>query len=370
MKKKAHLVSTLLLLLLIAGCGDDGGGNSTSDIDVDSDIDSDADGDDDNDDDNNNDNNDDNDNDDNNNNDDDNDDDDDTGADSDADTDSDIDSDSDTDSDSDSDTDTDTGTETVSVEITIAQYNVENFDLGGDADGQYGYIAQFAKDCGIDVIVVEETQSSDGDEAGFTTALEDISYPMDFHSLSSMSDNFNSIGVWSRYPLESVSEILEENTRTIYRFSIDMGDDDQIWFYGCHLKSGTDTDSQDRRKTEAGRLETYILENHDPLSESVVVLGDMNTMSDGDWLADGTIDRLTLKSDNPGNTDNDFIDVNYTELPDEYTYPSYESLLDHVILSPEAMNHYVDGSVEIPNPGGDGDYGPSDHYPVILTVEY
>jgi len=291
-----------------------------------------------------------------------------TDADSDADSDSDSDSDSDTDvdSDTDSDSDADSGP---AEEITVATYNVEDFDLGGAAGGQYANVAAFARDYGLGVLVVVEVQPDD--EAAFANALTDVGYSMEYHSFSSMSDGFNAIGVWSRYPFLSIDELLTQNTRTVYGFEIKVGPkSEHVWFYGCHLKSGSDAASLTKRQTEAQLIESYVLDNHDPVTESVVVLGDMNTMNDEDWLAAGTIGYLTLQSDNPGNTANDFTAVNYTELPQEWTDPGWKDILDHIILSPEAMKHYVDGSVEVPHPAGDGDYGPSDHYPVVLKLQY
>ena len=65
---------------------------------------------------------------------------------------------------------------------------------------------------------------------------------------------------------------------------------------------------------------------------------------------------------------NDFTAVNYEQIPDEPTSPEWNSLLDHIILSPSAMSHYVQGSVSVPHPSGDGEHGPSDHFPVMLDL--
>ena len=59
-----------------------------------------------------------------------------------------------------------------------------------------------------------------------------------------------------------------------------------------------------------------------------------------------------------------------TELPESNTNPEWNSLLDHIILSKAAWDHYMTGSVAIEAPIGDGPHGPSDHYPVLLDLSY
>jgi endonuclease/exonuclease/phosphatase family metal-dependent hydrolase len=255
--------------------------------------------------------------------------------------------------------------------VTIATFNVENLDRGGTAAPQYSAAARFAAAEEVEVLVLQEIQNDaagdDESELGF--ALETLSYPLPYHAMSSMSDGFNAVGVWSRFPLSSVVEILPENTRTVLRFSIEL-ENDRLWFYGCHLKSGDDATSSTTRSSEAARLEAHLVESHDPVSEPIVVLGDMNTMSEADWREGGTLSRLTLRSDNPSNTANDLAAVNFVELPETWTYPSQSSLLDHILLSKAALEHYETGSVRVPRPAGDDGRAISDHLPVVLDLRY
>jgi len=91
-----------------------------------------------------------------------------------------------------------------------------------------------------------------------------------------------------------------------------------------------------------------------------------------DFSANGTLEYLELKSDT--DESNNFYSINYHLLPNTYTYPHeiyVESLLDHIILSPAAYNfHYESGSIRVPSPEGDGTYGASDHYPVVLDLGF
>jgi endonuclease/exonuclease/phosphatase family metal-dependent hydrolase len=166
-----------------------------------------------------------------------------------------------------------------------------------------------------------------------------------------------------------VSEILPENTRTVLRFRVDI-DSRSVWFYGCHLKAGSDLASEERRRKEAERLAAYIVDHHDPATDPIVVLGDMNTANAGDFGDGGTLSFLTLTFDNPGNLENDFTAVNYLALPETSTFPAGDRVLDHIILSPGAFGFYLEGSVEIPAPEGTGAGvpGPSDHLPVTLDM--
>ncbi len=251
--------------------------------------------------------------------------------------------------------------------LTIATYNVADFDADGTAPPQHSAVARFAATEGIDVLILEEIQSaaSDDDVTAFTRALEVVSHPMPHRAVTAMSDGFNAIGVWSRFPLIDVDEILEENTRTVLRFGVDAGGT-PLRFFGCHLKSGDDPASRSARLREAARLEAYLTAHHDPAREPVIVLGDMNTMSDSDWADQGTLSRLRLTSDNPKNSANDLTAVNLEALPEGWTYPAMESLLDHILLSPAAMSRYRPESVRLAAPLGDGVPSPSDHLPVML----
>jgi endonuclease/exonuclease/phosphatase family metal-dependent hydrolase len=253
--------------------------------------------------------------------------------------------------------------------ITIASYNVEDFDLGQESEGQYDHIAAFAADNAVDILVFVETQkdANGDDELLFSAALEDALYSMPYRGFSSMSDGFNASAVWSRFPLSDLEEILLENTRSVFRFTARISGEEAV-FLACHLKSGDDTESAGTRQNEARRIESYIVDNLDPRSKNIVILGDMNTMSDSDFITPGTLSFLSLKSNNPQHSADDFIPVNLTLLPNTPTYPSYGNILDHILLSPSLWAHYVEGSVTVPAPAGDGPFGPSDHYPVMLDL--
>ncbi len=182
-----------------------------------------------------------------------------------------------------------------------------------------------------------------------------------------MSDGYNASAVWSRYPLSNFEEILSENTRTVYVFNAAVNKKN-VLFMSCHLKSGGDTKSVAIRIEEAHRIEKYISDNLEPSIGDIILLGDMNTMSAADRSSGGTIDILSLRSNNPDDETDDFYPVNYIELPNIFTYPLSKAILDHIILSPPARQKYIPNSIKIPTLYGDGPFGPSDHLPVVIKL--
>lgn len=263
-------------------------------------------------------------------------------------------------------------------------YNVENFDKGGDiASGTYTEIANIVKTNNTDIINLCEVQSTDNDEASFNAALTASGWPMAHHAFSSLSDNYNSIGYFSRYPISDVSEILSANARTIYRYKMTV-EDKEIWFYGCHLKSSTNSASEKRRKKEAKRLANYIRGNHHDLaSEYIVILGDMNTMNTGDWSENppatggkSTVDYLELRDDSdPSNNFTsitrlkatiNFSGAGSSDYTTTWNYPNGLPL-DHIILSPALYAKYID-ETKYRVGSGNKHTNPSDHYLVTLRI--
>jgi len=251
--------------------------------------------------------------------------------------------------------------------ITIMSWNVENFE----AAGAFANIAAEVKKQAVDILVLCEVQDDDSDEANFTAALSSAGWTMPHHSLSSMQDRFNAIGVFSRYAITATAEVTgASGPRDIYKITVSLTNGKAITLYGCHLKSGANRDSYNQRVAQSSALASYIRTNHTLSTDYVVVLGDMNSMGDGgsgnaDFASGGTLENLTLKDD--GEPSNDFLAVNYTYLPSSDTH-SFPSLLDHIILSPQASSRYIPGSVAVPTTPWSGGAIYSDHRPVLLQL--
>jgi len=285
-------------------------------------------------------------------------------------------------------------------EIRIAYLNAEDFNSDKDAGtGTYGVVADLILTNAIDIMLFCENSPWDARMLGEALSARGISmtHRITTSNTSNPEDDGifdDEISLWSRFAITDFSQVLRgyyldpvSNTsvnapRYILRACVDVGGR-SFWFYGGHLKAtstATLADDIKRRRAQAHALENYIKANHNPVTDYIVILGDMNTTERPgdtseavpDFDDAGTLGRLTLKSDNPGNTANDFTAVNATHLPmpGGYTWASYtgtwQSLLDHIILSPALYARYVPGSVAILFKGIEPRI--SDHYPVTLKI--
>jgi len=252
---------------------------------------------------------------------------------------------------------------------TIMTYNVENFDKGGEiSGGTYSTIAATIKTNQADVLNLCEVQNNDGDEASFASALTTAGWTMNHHAFSSMSDDYNSIGAFSRYSISDVSEILDPpGPRTIYRYKVTFASGSAVWFYGCHLKSGTQTAAEDLRVEQAQALANYLRANHNLDTDYIVLLGDMNTMNTGDWTTGRTVALLELKDD--ADASNDFTSFGRTVIYPNTTTFNYPSglTLDHIVISPALMTKYVSGSA-MRIGSGTASSNPTDHYAVRIKI--
>lgn len=313
--------------------------------------------------------------------------------------------------------------------IWIMSYNVEDFWVNVDRDSSsisgtaYDGVAALIRDNNIGVVCLQETQegssttdtygdgsiSSRGDVTEFNKALSAAGYPMRYYAFSSDGGfRRDFMSVWSKYPIYDIASIrpntmVDPSTGIVYggyrpilRFRIrNRGKD--IWFYNMHLKSnagGIVEQNAARRRAQSYHLMRYITRYHNPETDLIVLLGDMNTMPmDYDGSGNSTIDYLTFRYDNPWNTANDFVPVNLKHIGavtntvnDTYdagtpgtTHPGEvggypDATFDHIILSPTLYNkYYVQGSIEIIykwDQGGGANQGYADHCPLMLQLQF
>ncbi len=289
-------------------------------------------------------------------------------------------------------------------------------------DTGYNRVAKYLKDLNVDVASFQEIQSgtvvgglySDGTEASrgdeylLSRTLQTNGYPMPYRAFSNNGGSrLDYVAFFSKYPMYDVANVWPARMvdpatgkwYTGYRPALRMrmpyrGRD--IWMYTMHLKSnsgGADEDNFGLRRAQAYHLATYMLQNHNPEKDYIVITGDLNTLTNdihrgmlGQTL--GTIDYMCLRHDNPGNTNNDLhpmnlellggaTNVRYPGVPvTGITYPSSDGFsdvtFDYIILSKAAKAAYVEGSIYIYEKGSRTALkdGASDHYPVQLTLEF
>jgi endonuclease/exonuclease/phosphatase family metal-dependent hydrolase len=265
------------------------------------------------------------------------------------------------------------------LEVTLATWNVEGFDRGGQTpSGTYAGIAAALKNASVEVAAFEEVQSDDLPK--FVAAAQALGWTMPYSSCSSLSDHYNALAVASKYPIVEASEILAPAgkwPRSVYKVRIDIGKG--LTLFVAHLKSGADNTALQQRRDEAAALGAYLRTAYgDALAtENLVILGDMNSMSAGDRGDTlSTLSLLQLRED--GSPADDFTSMTESLLssPDAYSWEGVvsglwtQSALDHLILSPRARTNYVAGSLQIhrSDPAVTMTAN-SDHYPVVLDIK-
>ncbi|MBN2723777.1 MAG: endonuclease/exonuclease/phosphatase family protein [Deltaproteobacteria bacterium] len=260
--------------------------------------------------------------------------------------------------------------------LKIATFNMYDFSNYDSIENT----ADFIIENNIGIINLQEVQIDDITDLMDT--LEQKNFQM-YYGISSYGgyggDTGNDyLAVLSQWPITSADTILGgvyedpvtgldysfSNMRPILMTKVNIYNQDVV-FFNMHLKAEVPypdcVDCINKRRAQAHALENYILDNLDPLNDRIVVTGDANTAIDEDFENGNTIDILCMKTDNPENTSNDFLPVNLTYAP-ESTHVDFDSILDHLIISPSLVDNYIFESIDIKIPRGI----PSDHKSVLL----
>jgi endonuclease/exonuclease/phosphatase family metal-dependent hydrolase len=264
--------------------------------------------------------------------------------------------------------------------LTVATFNLYDLTLPGSPAN----VARFIAERGIDLILFQEIQPSDAADLVQSLAAEGVELHYAFSSRGGYGgdpgDDY--LAAFSRLPITDHETILGGTLRDpvtgesfsftymrpVHRVRLSAHGQELI-VYNLHLKAQVPfPDCEgclERRRAQASALERYILERDDPEADLVIVAGDANSALAEDFEPGNTLDRLTLRSDNPDGAANDFTPVNF-EYRNEPTHNDFNSLLDHLILSPALMHHYIPDSVEVVAPAG----RPSDHKAVLLRLAF
>jgi len=318
---------------------------------------------------------------------------------------------------------------------TIMSFNADGFDRGwypGKTNSfsnpdfrtkQHEWVANIIKTNAVDLLgLVEVLEGTDRkgktahDLADLWTELTNKSYSMPQGRIYGVTtgDGDNCIAVCgkSTIPISDYDAIRDNDgtrfTRSIYKYKVTFPGNNVVWFYSAHLKALTGADDQAGRKAEAKALANYIRANHDLKNDYIVVYGDMNTVSPGDWpnVLQGAFPLAATNYPSGSPTDctlgylemrtGDDTEEFFTSLSRKYIYPnptfrqgiSANILtnglpLDHIILSPALYkNHFVPGSAKVVGAdrvqvGSDtvsqamqDTRNPSDHLPVTCQLYF
>lgn len=250
--------------------------------------------------------------------------------------------------------------------LDIVTFNTELFPLNG-----YETVAELA--------VLIEAMKVD------IIALQEISSFADFDRLDDLLDNYSGI----KYPIENsdwnlaylynTSEISIDNSETRIIFDDDfwafprppfeihathLPTSQEIILLNNHLKCCGGYDNESRRRSASDQLHSYI-ENTYP-GEAVIVLGDLNDEIDGTNENSNVFWSFVNDPANYRVADMDI--ANGSEL--WWSYPSYPSHIDHIIVSDELFAK-IDTTMVLKPDACYSDYPSviSDHRPVYLRLK-
>jgi endonuclease/exonuclease/phosphatase family metal-dependent hydrolase len=237
-------------------------------------------------------------------------------------------------------------------------------------------IAQVLAGLRPDIAAFEEIQQDDekgGDIALLQVALAKAGWAMPYQT-SIETGGQDDIALFSRDPILSSEAVLEPGSSDPWpRPGLHAVVDAQgakLDIFAFHFKAMSDKDSESARKAQAKAVADLIRKDlaQGTLSSLAVVAGDFNTDNPGDRGAPtSTLGFLELKDDS--DPSNDFTDAIESLRPQVPTFVDnrYRSVLDHLILSPQAAAALKPGSAlvykDLPSVGG---VPISDHRPVLV----
>ena len=137
-----------------------------------------------------------------------------------------------------------------------------------------------------------------------------------------------------------------------------------MYLYNIHAKAYGEESDYNQRINASRQLKVFL--DNQRRSANVMVLGDFN-----DEILQSTYNNLTSPYRNFD------VDTEYTILTkslEENGYTSYSrfSMLDHILISSELEDEWLEGTERVENPNYIGNYlsETSDHYPVWTRFQY
>jgi endonuclease/exonuclease/phosphatase family metal-dependent hydrolase len=226
--------------------------------------------------------------------------------------------------------------------LEIVTWNIENFPLAGETTVRA--VRQIIESLNVDLFAVQEIS----DTAAFRQLLIDLEEYEGLYSADDYGEWYQKSGVIYREGLitiEDVGQIFINDSYAFPRPPLEMTvvaqKDGKMFDFRLiviHLKAGADSDDLRRRREAAEKLKEYI-------DSQVASSAEKDFVVAGDWN-----DRI----DDPqsGNAFTVFIEdsLNYlfltrslTEDPNFVSYPLYSSLIDHILISRNALEEYMGG---------------------------
>lgn len=245
----------------------------------------------------------------------------------------------------------------------MATWNIENFPIQGSST--ISYVAQLIRDMDIDLFGIQELDDTDA----FYRLLDSL--PDYSGNISNLPTNYLKLGIIYKKDIISISNVTQIYTNDNYAFPrppmtayVEVKNQGTVVFdftlFILHLKAFGDQESESRRRDACNKLKIYIdnnlLNSQDP---DVILMGDWN-----DELDDPPNDNVFQVFLN--DTAN-YRFLTYS-LIGQASYPGFDSLIDHILITRDAETEYGNGLtkiLDIDNQFSKYSTFVSDHRPVL-----
>lgn len=244
--------------------------------------------------------------------------------------------------------------------LEIATWNIEHFPKTANTSQQ---VANIIKKMDVDVIALQEIKSKKALDdlvellsgyEGVIMQRSDINLAY-IYKTSEISLNKNPYGILQKntYELPRSPFVLP-----IHSKSTNLN----ILLVNNHFKAKGGSENEARRKAACALLKNWIDTEH--ADDNVIVLGDLN-----DEITDAPANNV-FKIFLDDNANYSFADKDIAKNRGQWSYPSYPSHIDHILLTNELFDNkiktytYTFGKCD-----QDYDSVVSDHYPVCVVLE-
>lgn len=249
---------------------------------------------------------------------------------------------------------------TTSEQLEIVTWNIEHFPKDKHTIKN---VAAIIKQMQVDVIALQEIERKQ-DLQTLITQLPDWKFAIHEQSDLNLAYLYNSKTVKiNGNPYSILKGNRYELPRSPYILPIHfIAKDMDIVLINNHLKAKSGSENEARRRKACNLLKQWIDNNHK--EDNVVLLGDLN-----DEITDSPKDNV-FQIFIDDTTNYKFADMKIANSKKQWSYPSYPSHIDHILISNELFDNMKNiYTYTFNNCDRKYDNIISDHYPVCLVLE-
>ena len=244
------------------------------------------------------------------------------------------------------------------LELNVATWNLEWFPQNGATT--WTKVKDIVEDLQADVIAVQEINNPsqyrllEQGLVGYEAAYSDVAYDQELGFIYKR-DAFKSFG--------NLVQLFDGDSyafpRQAVRADVVYADGTELTLINIHLKCCNDGTDKDRRLKASQKLKSYIDVNL--VGKAVIILGDWN-----DEISTGNSPFQNFKDDSNNYR---FVDMNIAMgSSSDYSYPSWPSHLDHILITNELFTKAGDGqTLKLESCVSSYSSDVSDHRPVLAS---